>query len=84
MASHSLPQGRILRSTAVRSVIATVATVTTALTLAGCADSGTDLDHGKVIDKRDKVNEIIAAAKADGSLNAISQAWLKLDLPAEM
>ncbi|WP_394893557.1 transporter substrate-binding domain-containing protein [Mesorhizobium sp. AaZ16] len=31
-----------------------------------------------------KVNEIIAAAKADGSLNAISQAWLKLDLPAEM
>jgi polar amino acid transport system substrate-binding protein len=31
-----------------------------------------------------KVNEIIAAAKADGSLNAISQTWLKLDLPAEM
>lgn len=31
-----------------------------------------------------KVNEIIAVAKADGSLNAISQAWLKLDLPAEM
>ncbi len=54
MASHSLPQGRILRSTAVRSVIATVATVTTALTLAGCADSGTDLDHGKVIDKRSR------------------------------
>jgi polar amino acid transport system substrate-binding protein len=31
-----------------------------------------------------KVNEIIAAAKADGSLNAISQEWLKLDLPDEM
>lgn len=31
-----------------------------------------------------KVNEIIAGAKADGSLNTISQTWLKLDLPAEL
>ncbi|WP_417263874.1 transporter substrate-binding domain-containing protein [Celeribacter sp.] len=31
-----------------------------------------------------KLNEIIAAAKADGELNAISQQWLGLDLPAEL
>lgn len=31
-----------------------------------------------------KVNEIIAGARADGSLNAISQKWLGLDLPAEI
>jgi polar amino acid transport system substrate-binding protein len=31
-----------------------------------------------------KVNEIIAAAKADGSLNAISEKWLKVDLPADL
>ncbi|MGW1616911.1 hypothetical protein ACWCQZ_47550 [Streptomyces sp. NPDC002285] len=43
-----------MRSTAVRSVIATAATVTAALTLAGCTDPGTDLDHGKVIDKRSR------------------------------
>ncbi len=31
-----------------------------------------------------KVDEIIAAAKADGSLNAISQTWLKTDLPTDL
>lgn len=31
-----------------------------------------------------KVNDIVAAAKADGSLNAISQKWLKVDLPADL
>lgn len=31
-----------------------------------------------------KVNEILAAAKADGSLNAIAQKWLKQDLPADL
>ncbi len=31
-----------------------------------------------------KLNEIIAAAKADGELNAISQHWLGLDLPADL
>ena len=31
-----------------------------------------------------KVDEIIAAAKADGSLNAISQKWLKADLPKDL
>ena len=31
-----------------------------------------------------KINEIIAAAKADGSLNAISEKWLKVDLPADL
>lgn len=31
-----------------------------------------------------KVNEIIAAMKADGSLNAISQKWLHADLPADI
>ncbi|WP_062213332.1 transporter substrate-binding domain-containing protein [Aureimonas sp. AU12] len=31
-----------------------------------------------------KVDEIIAAAKADGSLNAISQKWLKMDLPGDL
>ncbi len=30
----------------------------------------------------DKVNTIIAAAKADGSLETISQKWLKQPLPA--
>ncbi|MGE0153061.1 MAG: transporter substrate-binding domain-containing protein [Reyranellaceae bacterium] len=30
------------------------------------------------------VNDIIAKAKTDGSLNAISQKWLKTDLPATM
>ena len=30
-----------------------------------------------------KLNEIIAEAKGDGELNAISQKWLGLDLPAE-
>ena len=29
-----------------------------------------------------KVNAIIASAKADGSLNAISEKWLKQPLPA--
>lgn len=32
----------------------------------------------------EKVNAIIAAAKGDGSLNAISQKWLAADLPAEL
>lgn len=32
----------------------------------------------------DKVNAIIAAAKADGSLDAISQKWLKQPLPADL
>jgi len=32
----------------------------------------------------EKVNAIIAAAKADGSLDAISQKWLKQPLPAEL
>lgn len=31
-----------------------------------------------------KVNAIIASAKADGSLNAISEKWLKQPLPADM
>lgn len=31
-----------------------------------------------------KVNEIIAAAKADGTLNAIAQKWLGTDLPADL
>lgn len=31
-----------------------------------------------------KLNEIIAAAKADGELNAISQQWLGLDLPTNL
>lgn len=31
-----------------------------------------------------KVDEIVAAAKSDGSLNAISQKWLKTDLPADL
>lgn len=44
-----------MRSAAVRSVIATATIVTTAaLTLVGCEDSDTDLDHGKVIDKRSR------------------------------
>jgi polar amino acid transport system substrate-binding protein len=32
----------------------------------------------------DKVNAVIAAAKADGSLEAISQKWLKQPLPADL
>lgn len=32
----------------------------------------------------EKVNAIIAAAKADGSLNAIAQKWLKTDLPKDI
>lgn len=32
----------------------------------------------------EKVNGIIAAAKADGSLNAIAQKWLGADLPADL
>jgi polar amino acid transport system substrate-binding protein len=32
----------------------------------------------------DAVNTIIADMKADGSLNAISQTWLKADLPADL
>ncbi|MDK1493497.1 transporter substrate-binding domain-containing protein [Sinorhizobium sp. 7-81] len=32
----------------------------------------------------EKVNGIIAAAKADGSLNAISQKWLGTDLPTDL
>ncbi len=32
----------------------------------------------------EKINAIIAEAKSDGSLNAISQKWLKLDLPADI
>lgn len=32
----------------------------------------------------EKVNAVIAAAKADGTLNAISQKWLKTDLPADL
>ncbi|RUU95316.1 transporter substrate-binding domain-containing protein [Mesorhizobium sp. M6A.T.Cr.TU.017.01.1.1] len=31
-----------------------------------------------------KVNGIIAAARSDGALNAISQKWLKVDLPADL
>ncbi|WP_062119636.1 transporter substrate-binding domain-containing protein [Aureimonas sp. AU40] len=31
-----------------------------------------------------KVDEIVAGAKADGSLNAIAQKWLKTDLPADL
>ncbi|KQT69052.1 MULTISPECIES: transporter substrate-binding domain-containing protein [unclassified Aureimonas] len=31
-----------------------------------------------------KVDEIVSAAKADGTLNAISQKWLKTDLPADL
>ena len=31
-----------------------------------------------------KVNEIIATAKSDGSLNAIAQQWLGADLPADL
>ncbi|SDI83537.1 polar amino acid transport system substrate-binding protein [Mesorhizobium muleiense] len=31
-----------------------------------------------------KINGIIAAARSDGALNAISQKWLKVDLPAEL
>jgi polar amino acid transport system substrate-binding protein len=31
-----------------------------------------------------KVNEIIAAARKDGSLNAIAQKWLQQDLPADI
>lgn len=33
---------------------------------------------------REKVDAIIAAAKADGSLNAIAQKWLKTDLPKDI
>ncbi|MFE0858815.1 hypothetical protein [Streptomyces mutabilis] len=44
-----------MRSAALRSVIATATIVTTAaLTLAGCEDPDTDLDHGEVIDKRSR------------------------------
>ena len=32
----------------------------------------------------DKVNTIIADAKADGSLEALSQKWLKQPLPADL
>ncbi|RWO54485.1 transporter substrate-binding domain-containing protein [Mesorhizobium sp.] len=31
-----------------------------------------------------KINGIIAASRSDGALNAISQKWLKVDLPAEL
>ncbi|WP_292572550.1 transporter substrate-binding domain-containing protein [Mesorhizobium sp.] len=31
-----------------------------------------------------KVNAIIAAAKSDGTLNAISKKWLKVDVPADL
>jgi polar amino acid transport system substrate-binding protein len=31
-----------------------------------------------------KINGIIAAARSDGALNAISQKWLKVDLPADL
>ncbi len=31
-----------------------------------------------------KINGIIAAARSDGALNAISQKWLKVDLPTEL
>ncbi len=30
-----------------------------------------------------KINEIIAAARSDGNLNAISEKWLKVDRPAD-
>ena len=33
---------------------------------------------------REKVDAIIAAAKTDGSLNAIAQKWLKTDLPKDL
>ncbi len=33
---------------------------------------------------REKVDAILAAAKADGSLNAIAQKWLKTDLPKDI
>jgi polar amino acid transport system substrate-binding protein len=32
----------------------------------------------------DKVNAILAAGKADGSLSAISEKWLKQPLPADL
>ena len=32
----------------------------------------------------DKVNAILAAGKADGSLNTISEKWLKQPLPADL
>ncbi len=32
----------------------------------------------------EKVNAIIAAARKDGSLNAIAQKWLQQDLPADI
>ena len=32
----------------------------------------------------EKVNGIIAAAKTDGSLNAISKKWLGADLPSDL
>ncbi|MGO7830385.1 amino acid ABC transporter substrate-binding protein, partial [Rhizobium johnstonii] len=32
----------------------------------------------------EKVNGIIAAAKTDGALNAISQNWLGADLPSDL
>jgi polar amino acid transport system substrate-binding protein len=31
-----------------------------------------------------KINDIIAAARSDGTLNAISEKWLKVDLPADL
>lgn len=31
-----------------------------------------------------KINSVIAAAKADGSLNAIAQKWLAADLPKDL
>ena len=33
---------------------------------------------------KEKVDAIIAEAKKDGSLNKISQTWLKSDLPADL
>ncbi|GHG22900.1 hypothetical protein ACFFSH_28785 [Streptomyces filamentosus] len=42
-----------MRSIAVRPVIATTA-IAAVLTLAGCEDTDTDIDHGKVIDKRSR------------------------------
>ncbi|MFJ6438248.1 hypothetical protein [Streptomyces sp. NPDC091416] len=40
--------------TAARPVIATATAITAALILTGCADTDTDLDHGKVVDKRSR------------------------------
>jgi polar amino acid transport system substrate-binding protein len=42
---------------------------------------GLNKDEPKLLEK---VNAILAAAKADGELNAIAQKWLGTDLPADI